>query len=221
MPITKTTIANLTSYCIIPDKPDSVVILLHGYGANGQDLISLAEEWKRECPNTIFISPNAPTVCEAGGLGFQWFSLSNYSRDAMTTLIRNSWNTVSHFIDEVLKKYNLDDNRLIISGFSQGCMLALHTGFSRKNPCAGILGYSGMLLDQDLVLHTLHTKTPVQLIHGTDDMVIPVQAWEEAMKLLKDKGINVTGHKTEGLPHGIDMHGIESGLTFIKAAFNK
>ena len=219
MPITETTIADLRTYSILPDMIDSIVILLHGYGSNGMDVISLAEEWAPLCPNTAFISPDAPYPCEMGGAGFQWFSLSNYSRDVMKNHINSEWKTLDRFVTNVLDQFNIGSDRLILSGFSQGCMMALHTGLSRDNGCAGILGYSGMLLDMGILTSENQKRfPPVCLIHGTADSVVPVQAWDEAMQALTANGITVTGHKTPGLAHGIDLNGLKTGLDFITSA---
>lgn len=216
MPITQTTINDLRTYCIIPENIDSLVILLHGYGSNGMDLISLAEEWAPLCPNTAFISPDATYPGEMGGPGFQWFSLANYSRDVMKGLIQKEWLTLDKYIDAALQKFSLTDDRLILSGFSQGCMMALHTGLSRTKPCAGILGYSGMMLDTSILNKDAKDCPPVCIIHGIADSVVPVAAWDEATMILKDHGIAVSGHKTPGLAHGIDMDGLKTGLEFIR-----
>lgn len=217
MRITQTDIANLRTYCIIPQEVKSLVILLHGYGSNGTDLISLAEEWAPHCSNTAFISPDAFYPCEMGNAGYQWFSLADHSRDVMTSLIQTEWRKLSAYIDAALDKYDIPNNRLVLSGFSQGCMMALHTGFARDNACAGILGYSGMLLDADVVKNTKNKSMPVCLIHGDDDPVVPVDAWDEATAIMSAKGIKVSGHKTAGLQHGIDMNGVHTGLKFIRS----
>ena len=220
MTLTQKTIAGLQTYCLSPETTDSLVILLHGYGANGQDLISLASEWAPHLPTTTFIAPDAPTPCEAGGPGFQWFSLSDYSRPSMTELIRDAWTVIDNYCDEALKEFGLSDDKMIISGFSQGCMMSLHAGFSRQKPCAGVLGYSGMLLDQNVIENTKNKDIPVYLVHGTDDSVVPVQAWDEAVSVLKANDIEVSGHKTEGLPHGIDLEGLQAGLAFLQKQLN-
>lgn len=181
------------------------------------DLISLAQEWAPHCPNTAFVSPDAPYPCEIGGGGFQWFSLNNYSRPVMKDLINKEWVILSEYIDAALKEYNLGPERLILSGFSQGCMMALHTGFSKNQTCTGILGYSGMLVDPDVIANTPHKDMPICLIHGIEDSVVPVAAWDEAMSLLKSKGLTVSGHKSPGLPHGIDGNGLRTGLEFLQA----
>ena len=212
-------IGGLTSHAIIPSETDSLVILFHGYGANGADLISLASEWTDKCPNTAFVAPDAPNTCEAGGPGFQWFSLADYSRPTMISLIGKSWVIADDYVAAALKHFNLNYDRLILSGFSQGCMMALHTGFKRQNPCAGILGYSGMLLDPSVVKKD--RGFPVRLIHGTYDSVIPVQAWDEATEILQSHDIDVSGEKIDGLAHGIDMKAMVSGVEFINKTLQK
>lgn len=216
------TIANLTSYIIEPETTvDNVVILLHGYGADGQDLISIGDMWKQDLPSTVFISPNAPHQCEQSPYGYQWFSLLDFTKDAMRQKIANTHDGLSVYIDAILQKYNLTDDKLILSGFSQGCMMSLNTALLRPQPCAGVLGYSGLLVDHNLPKQSTNKNTPVHLIHGEDDNVVPVQEWINATSVLTDAGFKVSGYTTPGLPHGIDPQGIKSGLGFIKECFTK
>lgn len=210
-------INNLKTYAIIPDEVQSLVILCHGYGSNGMDLIGLAKEWAPHCPTTAFISPDAPYPCEIGGGGFQWFSLAEYTPEVMKGLIRKEWKKLDAYIDKALEEFQLAEDRLILSGFSQGCMMALHTAFARETACVGILGYSGRLLDQSIIDSNTHGDMPVCLIHGIEDNIVPVSAWDEAMTALKSKNITVSGHKSDGLPHGIDGQGLLEGLDFIQA----
>ncbi len=214
-------IGDLNSYVLFPQSedhyPQNAVILVHGYGANGRDLISIGQEWALDCPDTLFIAPDAPDRCELAPMGHQWFSLDNYTREAMEKEISTAWKILSKFIDDVMDEYSLTENKIILMGFSQGTMMALHAALMRKNPCAGVLGYSGRLLINKEQLDTIpHKKMPIHLIHGSADLVVSVDEWEDAMAILKDNKYNITGYKTKGLGHGIDITGIESGLYFIK-----
>jgi phospholipase/carboxylesterase len=221
MSIEQRKIGQLDSYLLNPNlddsHPESAVILLHGYGANGRDLISLAAEWAPRCPKTIFIAPDAPTVCEATPLGRQWFSLDPFSRDNMERQIQNHWRSASQFIDAVIEEFKIVESKIILCGFSQGTMMCLYTALSRKNQCAGVLGYSGMLLGEDNAKLSPHKHIPIHLIHGKADAVVPVIEWEKSMAFFQDNGFtNITGYSSKGLAHNIDLNGIESGLYFIR-----
>lgn len=213
-------IGDLNSYVLFPQSednyPDSAVILLHGYGSNGRDLISLAAEWAPHCSSTIFISPDAPYVCEATPLGQQWFSLENYTREAMEKEIETEWERASHYINAVIDEYSLTENRIVLVGFSQGTMMSLYASLLRDNPCAGVLGYSGRLLNEQKLIQSAHKSMPIHLIHGSADTVVPVEEWEKAMNILKTNEFRVTGYKSKGLAHNIDHTGVESGFHFIR-----
>jgi phospholipase/carboxylesterase len=215
-------VGNLNSYIIDPTSgeqfPESVVILVHGYGANGRDLIGLGAEWAPHCPDTAFISPDAPQLCEATPLGQQWFSLEDFSVPSMEKQIITAWETLSDYIDQVIEEFKVPEQKIVLCGFSQGTMMALYTALNRKNNCAGILGYSGVLLGMSTGdIPVIKKSLAIHLIHGSADTVVPVDAWESAMAFFKDnKFKNVTGHKSKGLGHNIDMNGMESGLYFIR-----
>jgi phospholipase/carboxylesterase len=213
---TKKTLAELTCHMVMPDEAEKAVILLHGYGANGLDLLSLSQEWSPHLPNTAFIAPDAPHLCEMGGGGFQWFSLRDYSQDVMKRLINEQWQVVDNLIKAIIKKYSIKAENIILSGFSQGCMMALQTAFSTEMKVAGVLGYSGMLVDADILEATVHKDLPVCLYHGDEDSVIPVQAYHQTVQNLKTAGISVRGQNIAGLPHGIDPIGLKGGLGFIQ-----
>lgn len=214
------TLANLKTYAVEPDgAPQSLVILLHGYGADGRDLISIGEEWQTNLPNTVFVSPDAPYPCEMSPLGRQWFSLSEYTIPAMEREIISVWPTLDKYLNALLEHYNLTDDKMIISGFSQGCMMSLYALPRRAKPCAGILGYSGRLLGESALEESKNSITPVHLIHGEADNVVPCESWDHATQTLEEQGYSVTGHTTPRLAHGIDMEGIRSGLGFIQNCF--
>ncbi len=214
-------IGNLQSHLLFPNSedshPNSAVILLHGYGANGRDLISLAMEWAPKCPNTLFIAPDAPNPCEETVLGRQWFSLEQFSKDFMQRQIEDHWRAASHYVDAVIEEFNITEDKIVLCGFSQGTMMSLYTALSRPNHCAGVLGYSGMLLGQNNARLSPHKKLPIHLIHGQADPVIPVNEFHAMKDFFNDNGFNnVSGYTTKGLAHNIDQNGIESGLYFIR-----
>lgn len=198
------------------DKPDSIVLLLHGLGANGQDLIGLAPEWAGDLPNTVFVSPDAPFHCDMAPFGFQWFSLLNWSEEQVLDGIKKATPILNDFIDLQLKKYNLPESRLVLCGFSQGSMMSIYNAPRRKKPCAGVLAYSGALVGESEFKETPPVKMPFCLVHGVMDPVVPVAAYYHAREQLEKAGFDVSGTVSPALPHGIDELGISEGRKFLK-----
>lgn len=196
-------------------KPKSIVFLLHGYGANGQDLLGLAPFWSTAMPDTVFISPDAPFPCEMGPFGFQWFSLRNWSPENILQGVKEAQPILNQFIDEMLQRYELIDDKAALVGFSQGTMMSLYAGPRRKNRIAGVMGYSGGLVGVETLSEPDVHKIPVHLIHGNEDTVLPLQYYHIARQGLEANGFSVTGTIREGLPHSIDDQGVEEGGAFL------
>ena len=157
-------------------KPDALVILLHGYGSNGADLISLAPHWRGALPDALFVSPNAPERCAGAPGGFQWWGLSDFSRPALAAGARRAAPALDAFIDRQLADHGLAEDRVVLVGFSQGTMMALHVGLRRSSGLACILGYSGLLVGPEHLKDVAGRPTPpILLIHGDADTVIPVE----------------------------------------------
>jgi phospholipase/carboxylesterase len=154
----------------------SLVILLHGYGSNGEDLIGLAPYWRAALPDTHFISPNAPEPCPGAPGGYQWWGLTSLSPAARAAGVRQPAPLLDAFIDAQLERHGLSEDRLALVGFSQGTMMALHIGPRRTRQLAGIVGFSGMLADPEALASEVKTKPPVLLIHGAADPTLPVAA---------------------------------------------
>ena len=199
-------------------EPESLVIFLHGYGSNGQDLISIALDWEEGLPNTLFVSPDAPFQCEMSAFGFQWFSLEDRREDIMLANIQQAVPILNEYIAQCAKRYNLPYNKIALVGFSQGTMMSLYCGPRLPEKLAGVLGYSGALLDGQALMDKPETfqKFPVNLRHGSADDVVPVEAFEQAHALLKGAGYDVEGHITPGLGHGIDQDSVSEGLKFLQ-----
>lgn len=209
----------LKSYTHSPksgQKPTSMVILLHGLGANGMDLIDLARYWEHDLPNTVFVSPDAPFPCDMAPAGFQWFSLQDWSPQNILEGVQNAAPILDAFIDKMAEHYNIPDSKIALAGFSQGTMMSLYAAPRRKSKIAGVLGYSGALIGGEGLNAPDIQKVPVCLVHGDADMVVPVSAYYDALSLLESSGFDVRGQVCKGLPHSIDDTGIRVGGTFLK-----
>lgn len=196
--------------------PDSLVILLHGYGSNGEDLIDLAPYWSKNLPQTLFLSPDAPFPCEMG-FGYQWFSLQSWAPAALLGGAEQAVKMLNPLIDEQMEHYNIAPSRVALVGFSQGTMMSLYVAPRRTQALAGVLGYSGALLGgEELVGQNQQPHLPICLIHGEMDSVVPVTAWHHATGVLRQAGFDVTGHTTPNLVHSIDEQGIREGGKFLE-----
>lgn len=200
--------------------PKQLVILLHGLGADGRDLLGLAPEYAQILPDAVFVSPDAPFPCDMAPMGYQWFSLQDWSMESMLKGVKTAAPILKKFIDAQLKKYDLPASKLALVGFSQGTMMSLYVGPRYPERIAGILGYSGALIGADDPENKIVHRIPVCLIHGEADTIVPVAARKLAQEALEGMGFKVTGHTTPGLPHGIDGKGIETGASFLKSLFN-
>ena len=197
-----------------------IVLLLHGYGSNGADLISLAPHWRQAMQDVLFLAPNAPHRC-AMGAGYQWWPLATFSPRALATGAASAAPAVDAFIDRKLNQYGLSEPDLAIVGFSQGTMMALHVGLRRTNTVASIVGYSGMLAGAAELAHEPITRPPVLLIHGSADPVVPVAALHDAEQALRKLGIEVSTHLSAGTAHSIDPVGLRLGGEFISKTFDR
>jgi phospholipase/carboxylesterase len=196
-------------------KPDALVILLHGYGSNGADLISLAPYWAKLLPGAAFVSPNAiEPVPQAPG-GYQWFPISNLDPRLMEHGARQAAQSVDRFIDRELEKYGLPPSRLALVGFSQGTMMSLHVGLRRETPVAGVLGYSGVLVGGKTIKDEMRAKPPVLLVHGDRDPMIPITAMFDSAEALAAAGHGAQWHVSYGIPHSIGQDGLDLGGQFL------
>ncbi len=193
----------------------SLVILLHGYGSNGEDLIGLAPHWQGLLPGAAFVSPNAPEPCPGAPGGYQWWALNGAVRGNRAAGASQAAPVLDAFIDAELVRYGLTEDRLALVGFSQGTMMALHVGPRRRKPLAGILGYSGMLADEAGLADPATTRAPVLLIHGDQDPMIPIAAFHQAKAALARNGFAVESHVSPGLGHSIDLPGLQLGGRFL------
>jgi phospholipase/carboxylesterase len=195
----------------------SLVILLHGYGSNGEDLISLAPYWRGPLPATAFVAPNAPQACPGAPGGYQWWGLTSIDANARVAGVASAAPILDAFIDAELARYGLTEAELALVGFSQGTMMALHVGPRRRRALAGIVGYSGMLADEAALADPATTRPPILLIHGDADPMIPIAAFHQTKAALERNGFAVESHVSRGLGHSIDLPGLELGGRFLAA----
>lgn len=197
-----------------------LIFMLHGVGSNGRDLISLAPYLAQYVPDAHFISPDAPFPCDMVPPGYpdsyQWFSLQNRDLHVMYQGVESARPLVEEFVTTQAERIGVALDKVVLLGFSQGTMTSLHVAPRLKEKIAGVLGYSGALLWNEAAISEIKHKMPIHLIHGEADNVVPVQAWDMAQNILKDKGFDVTGHTKPGLTHSIDEGGIQSGGEFLK-----
>lgn len=199
--------------------PKQILLLLHGFGSSGSDMISLAPTWQQHLPDALFLAPHAPQHSSFGG-GYQWWGLSALTPQALAAGAAQAAPAIDEFIDRKLEQYKLSEANLAIIGFSQGTMMALHVGLRRPRQVAAIVGYSGMLTGADGLRHEKITKPPVLLIHGTHDPVVPIAALHTAESELKHLGIAVTTHISSGVGHSVDPVGLRLGCEFVNEALN-
>ena len=199
-------------------SPKQIVLLLHGYGSSGADLIALAPHWQRDLPDALFLAPNAPQRLSYLSSGYQWWSLSAFTPQALASGATSAAPAIEAFIDRKLHQYGLTDASLAIVGFSQGTMMALHVGLRRPLKVAAIVGYSGMLTGGHKLSHLPITRPPVLLVHGSADPVVPVAALHAAKTELEHLGIDVTAHVSPGVGHSVDPVGLKMGGNFVTKA---
>jgi phospholipase/carboxylesterase len=192
-----------------------MVIFLHGYGSNGDDLMGLAPYWRPALPQAVFLAPNAPQPCPGAPGGYQWWALTDLSPAARAAGVRQSAAALNAYIDAQLARYGLTEDRLALVGFSQGTMVALHVGPRRAETLAGIVGYSGMLADPEALAAEVAAKPPVLLVHGSTDPTLPVVATHQAKAALEALGFDVAAHVSPGLGHSIDGEGLRLGGEFL------
>src|SRR5687767_7933990 len=201
-----------------------LVVFLHGYGADGNDLIEIGRAWQPMLPDTAFVSPHAPEPCGQAPVGRQWFALTFRDPDERWRGCAKAAPMLEQFLDAELARLKLPPSALALVGFSQGTMMALHAGLRRTTAPAAIVGYSGMFVlpndgPPDAVAAEIKVKPPVLLIHGDQDELIPVQALFMGAQAVADLEILVEWHISPGIGHGIDQEGLRHGGEFLARRF--
>jgi len=197
-----------------------LVVFLHGYGADGKDLIEIGRAWQQYLPDAAFVSPHAPEPCAGAPMGRQWFPLTFRDPDERWRGVNAAAPALNRFLDAELARRKLPASALALVGFSQGTMMALHTGLRRATAPAAIVGYSGLFVlpnnaEPDAVAAEIKSRPPVLLVHGDQDDLIPVEALFHATQALAALEVPTEFHISAGIGHGIDQEGLRHGGEFL------
>jgi phospholipase/carboxylesterase len=201
-----------------------LVVFLHGYGADGNDLIEIGRVWQQLLPQAAFVSPHAPEPCGQAPVGRQWFALTFRDPNERWVGVNKAAPVLERFIDAELARLALPPSALALVGFSQGTMMSLHVGLRRAVPPAAIVGYSGLLVlppdgNPETFAAEVKSRPPVLLVHGDRDDLIPPQALFQATQGLAALGVPAEWHMSAGVGHGIDPEGLRHGGEFLARSF--
>ena len=199
---------------------NNAVILLHGYGGDGNDIAPVTINWKRFLPNTIFICPDGPETCSINPTGYQWFDLNSEDEEYITKKASEAEKILKEFIVEIKNEFNLLNSNICLSGFSQGCMMSINVGLSDKEKFAGIIGFSGKIINRNELSNRILSKPSTLLIHGDQDEIVPPVNLLEAKDFFERNKIDITTKMLKGCGHNIPVEASSLGLTFLKKIFN-
>ena len=201
-------------------KINELVIFFHGYGADGNDLISLSDHFTSVLPSAEFYAPNAPDLCEMGGVGYQWFPIRQNNNGTLDLNakeeISRSVRLIDSWLNDLISKKNIHSSKVLLVGFSQGTMIALETLISRSERFLGLIGFSGGFLGSTSETAQGSIQTPILLVHGDSDPVVPVEMTNSSAKALGQKGFIVEKHISRGVGHGISPDGLSRATDFVK-----
>ncbi len=198
-------------------KPKTLAFILHGYGADAENLVDLADVFAPSIQNCMFIAPDAPFPYEyAPQMGRQWFSLLNRDENILIQGAEIAQKILVQFIEDFLEKYHLTWNDVIFIGFSQGTMMSLYTALKLEIQCKAVIGFSGTIVSAEDTISTCKTKPPVCLIHGNKDAIVPCTLGKFTAKVLKQNGFDVAFHEIDDLEHSINLDGIKLSKIFLE-----
>ncbi|MDC0895914.1 serine esterase [Candidatus Pelagibacter sp.] len=208
----------LDSIIIKPEegvKIKNAIILLHGYGGDGKDISMLTLNWKRHMPNTVFICPNGHETCAINPSGFQWFDLTKDDPDYILDQSNKAEKKIQKFIEEIKQEFDLKNNQICLSGFSQGCMISLNVGLTSEEKFSCIVGFSGKIIDQNNLKLRIKNSTDTLLIHGDSDQVVPPTYLLEAKDFLIRNNIRVDTLLIKNCDHHIPIEASSTALNYI------
>ncbi len=208
----------LNSIIIKPENGIEIknaIILLHGYGGDGKDISMLSLNWKRHMPNTVFICPNGHETCPINPSGYQWFDLTKDDSEYILEQSINAENKIQKFIKEIKKEFNLTNDRICLSGFSQGCMMSLSVGLTSEEKFSCIVGFSGKIIDQNNLKNRIKNSTDTLLIHGESDQIVPSTHLLEAKDFLIRNNVKVETLLIKNCDHHIPIEASSTALNYI------
>tara|TARA_B100001121_G_scaffold97124_1_gene85935 strand:- start:985 stop:1635 length:651 start_codon:yes stop_codon:yes gene_type:complete len=198
------------------DKIKNAIILLHGYGGDGADISSIAYTWRRFIDNTIFLCPDGHQTCKLNPNGFQWFDLSIDDQNYVISESKKAEKILIEYIEQIKKKYNLENSQIILSGFSQGCMMSINLGLVCNESFKSVIGFSGKIIDKDDLKERIISKTDMLLFHGDADEVVPPSNLLEVKDFLERNKIKVDVNMIKNCSHHIPIEAMSLALKYIK-----
>lgn len=198
----------------------NAIILLHGYGGDGKDISTLSLNWKRHLPNTIFICPDGHETCPINPSGFQWFDLTKNDSSYILDESLKAEKILNKFIIEIKEEFDLENNKICLSGFSQGCMMAINLGLTSDKAYNSIIGFSGKIIDQENLKKRKKASTNTLLIHGDLDQVVPANFLLEAKDFYIRNKVQIETHLIKGCDHHIPIQASSLALNYIRKKFN-
>ena len=208
----------LNSIIIKPENGIEIknaIILFHGYGGDGKDISMLSLNWKRHMPNTVFISPNGHETCQINPSGYQWFDLTKDDPEYILEQSIKAENKIQKFINEIKQEFNLTNDKICLSGFSQGCMMSLNVGLTSEKKYSCIVGFSGKIIDQNNLKSRIKNSTDTLLIHGDIDQIVPSMHLLEAKDFLIRNDVDVQTLLIKNCEHHIPMEASSTALNYI------
>tara|TARA_Y100000741_G_scaffold53781_1_gene36983 strand:- start:343 stop:999 length:657 start_codon:yes stop_codon:yes gene_type:complete len=197
-------------------KINNAVILLHGYGGDGKDISMLSLNWKRFLKNTIFLCPNAHEICKINPSGFQWFDLNTDDAEYILSESKKAENKLNQYIEEIKLAYKLKNSQICISGFSQGCMMAINVGLTSNESFNCIVGFSGKIINMNDLSSRIKTKTNILMIHGDLDPIVPPSSLLDSKDFFVRNKINIKTLMIKNCEHHIPIEASSAALNFIK-----
>ena len=213
----------LDSIILKPENNQEIknaIILLHGYGGNGKDISMLSYNWKRYLPNTIFICPNGHEICKINPSGFQWFDLTNDDQKYILEQSLKAEKKLNKFISEIKEEYSLENKKICLSGFSQGCMMSINLGLTSEQEYSCIVGFSGKIINQEDLTLRKKVSTKTLLIHGDMDQVVQPNFMLEAKDFFIRNNIEIETHLIKNCDHNIPIEASSKALGYIRKNLN-
>jgi phospholipase/carboxylesterase len=210
---------NLEATIIPPlskEQPKQAIILCHGYGGDGKDISNLAINWQRFLPDAIFLCPNAPEPCNVNPQGYQWFDLTSDNEEIIYEKSLSAEKKLNTFLDQVYNNFQIEADRSALVGFSQGCMMAIQVGLTKKEKINSVIGYSGKVINQKYLSKNINSKPNIFLMHGAKDTIVSPLHLLEAKEYLINKGIKLKTKLFNDCEHHIPVDGVSLGLKFLK-----